>query len=52
MTAVASYRIVQRFGNHHLGERFGGAVLGELRAGEAAIHADAQARELVEAVEA
>ena len=31
--------IVQRFGNHHLGQRLGGAVLGQLRAGEAAVHA-------------
>ena len=41
----SSPRIIQRFGNHDLRQCFGGAVFGQLRAGEAAIELGAEALE-------
>ena len=44
--------IIQRFGDHDLGQRLGGAVLGQARAGQAAVQLGAQADEGFQAVEA
>ena len=43
-----SYRVIQGFGNHDLGQRLGGAVLGQLGTGQAAIHPHPQPGELLE----